>query len=132
MVAKVAIIGVTFNLTTMKPFMAPIPAPIIMKKRTTHTGEIFGKLFITPAAMHDIKLIAAPADKSMPPEITTNAWPNDAKPKPMGCIKNTFFKLRVLVKNSLAKVEKIMIAANITHTSRSGSIHLFTILFMFF
>ncbi|MEE4265616.1 MAG: hypothetical protein V2I56_23220 [Desulfobacteraceae bacterium] len=96
----------------------------------THTGDISGKLFMTPAAMHDIKLIAAPADKSMPPEITTNAWPNDAKPKPMGWMKNTFFKLRVLAKYSLAKVEKIMIAANITHTSRSGSIHLFTILLM--
>ena len=79
--------------------------------------------------MQDIKLMAAPADKSMPPEITTNAWPNDAKPNPMGWIKNTFFQFRVLVKNSLAKVEKTMIAANITHTSRSGSIHRFTILF---
>jgi hypothetical protein len=47
----------------------------------------------------------------------------------MGWTKNTFFKLRGLMKNSLAKVEKIMMAANITHTSRSGSIHRFTILF---
>ncbi len=84
MVAKVAIIGVTCNLTTMKPFMAPIPAPMTINKSITHAGEILGKVFITPAAMHDIKLIAAPADKSMPPEITTNAWPNDAKPNPMG------------------------------------------------